>query len=47
MSEKHLSRYVVESAGRHNIRAQDTIELMRHVARGVVGKRLQYAELIA
>ena len=47
MSEKHLNRYVAEFAGRHNIREQDTVEQMRRIARGLVGKRLQYAELVA
>ncbi|MCY3887942.1 MAG: IS1595 family transposase [Chloroflexi bacterium] len=47
MSEKHLSRYVSEFAGRHNQRSLDTAEQMRSVARGLVGKRLQYRELIS
>ena len=47
MSEKHLSRYVREFSGRHNIRERDTTEQMQRIARGLVGKRLQYAELVA
>ena len=47
MSEKHLGRYVSEFAGRHNQRSLDTTEQMRSVARGLVGKRLQYRELTA
>ena len=47
MSPKHLSRYVAEFAGRHNIRDRDTIEQMAIVSRAMVGKRLPYAELIA
>ena len=45
MSEKHLDRYVCEFAGRHNARPMDTADQMRRVARGLVGKRLQYSEL--
>ena len=47
MSEKHLNRYVAEFAGRHNLREQDTIEQMSRIARGLVGKQLQYAELVS
>ena len=46
MSEKHLQRYVNEFAGRHNMREMDTIDQMRHVVAGMVGKRLMYKELI-
>ena len=47
MSEKHLGRYVKEFAGRNNIRDLDTIDQMTSLARGMVGKRLRYADLIA
>ena len=46
-SEKHLDRYVTEFAGRHNIRGRDTADQMAHVARGMAGRRLRYADLIA
>ena len=46
-SEKHLDRYVREFAGRHNIRPRDTLDMMRSVAIGMVGKRLRYRDLIA
>ena len=38
-------RYVNEFAGRHNIREMDTIDQMRHVVAGMIGKRLMYREL--
>ena len=47
ISEKHLQRYVNEFAGRHNMREMDTIEQMRHVVAGLVGKRLMYKELVS
>ena len=47
MSEKHLGRYVTEFAGRHNAREADTIDMMGQMAKGMVGKRLRYCELIA
>ena len=46
MSEKHLQRYVNEFAGRHNMREMDTIDQMRHVVAGMIGKRLMYRELV-
>ncbi len=46
MSEKHLGRYVTEFAGRHNVRELDTIEQMKSVAKGMVGKKLPYKELV-
>ena len=46
MSEKHLDRYVGEFTGRHNDRTADTIDQMAAIARGMVGKRLRYADLI-
>lgn len=47
MSEKHLGRYVNEFAGRHNVRPLDTLEQMKIITAGLVGKRLQYSELVA
>ena len=47
MSEKHLNRYVREFAGRNNIRDLDTIDQMTMLARGMVGKRLRYRDLVA
>ena len=47
MSERHLSRYVNEFSGRHNIRNMDTIDQMAYVAEHMVGKRLKYKELTA
>ena len=46
MSRKHLNRYVDEFAGRHKIRELDTINQMKNIAVGMVGKRLEYKELI-
>ena len=46
MSEKHLGRYVHEFEGRHNVRPLDTADQMTELARGSVGKRLRYEDLI-
>ena len=45
VSPKHLQRYVDEFSGRHNLRSLDTIDQMASVVRGMVGKRLRYADL--
>ena len=47
MSVKHLDRYVREFEGRHNQRRLDTLDQMRHMVRGLVGKRLTTADLSA
>ena len=47
MNPKHLGRYAGELAGRHNARPLDTVDQMAVLARGMVGKRLRYRELIA
>ena len=46
-SAKHTDRYVAEFTGRHNDRNADTIDQMAHMVKGMVGKRLRYAELVA
>lgn len=46
ISPKHLERYVTEFAGRHNVRELDTIEQMALLAKGMVGKKLPYKDLI-
>ena len=45
VSVKHLGRYVTEFSGRHNDRPSDTEAQMRHMVRGMVGKRLTYKDL--
>ncbi len=47
MSPKHLDRYVTEFAGRHNVREFDTIDQMAFLAKGMVGKKLPYKDLIS
>ena len=47
MSKKHLGRYVTEFVSRHNKRPLDTEDQMGAMAKGVDGKRLKYAALIA
>ena len=47
LSHKHLHRYVNEFAGRLNIRDMDTIDMMKALARHMIGKRLTYAQLIS
>ena len=40
MSVQHLHRYIQEFSGRHNLRDQDTLDQMRDLVAGMVGKRL-------
>ncbi|MCY4137779.1 MAG: IS1595 family transposase [Rhodobacteraceae bacterium] len=47
LSPKHLDRYIQEFATRHNLREEDTINIMEAVAKGGIGKRLTYEQLIA
>ncbi len=47
LSPKHLDRYIQEFAARHNLREEDTINIMAAVAEGGIGKRLTYEQLIA
>ncbi len=42
MSVRQLDRYVRDFSGRH-----DTIDQVRYVLRGLVGKRLRYSDLAA
>ena len=47
MSPKHLDRYVRQFAGKHNLREEDTIDIMRNVVAGLIGKCLMYNQLTA
>ena len=47
MSVKHLPRYVNEFAARHNIREHDTAVQMAFIAKGFIGKRLRYQDLVS
>ena len=47
MSEKHLSRYVTEFAGRHNDRRHGTVDQMSAMVRRMAGKRLRYRDLVS
>ena len=47
ISPKHLDRYVTEFAGRHNSRESDTLTQMGKLARGMMGRRLKYRDLVA
>ena len=47
ISKKHLHRYIYEFAGRHNIRSLDTIDQMQSVVNGMLGKRLEYKDLVS
>ena len=45
-SRKHLGRYITERCWLHNHRQLDTVDQLRLIARGMVGKRLRYSDLI-
>ena len=47
ISEKHLNRYVQQFAGKHNMRALDTLKQMQSIVAGMVGRRLRYPDLIS
>jgi len=47
LSPKHLDRYVRQFAGKHNLRKLDTLEQMRLVALGLIGKHLPRLRLVA
>ncbi|MXY08632.1 MAG: IS1595 family transposase, partial [Rhodothermaceae bacterium] len=46
LSKKHLNRYVIQFAGKHNLRGLDTIDQMVMVVRGMVGRRARLKDLI-
>lgn len=46
LGPQHLNRYAQEFAGRHNLRDQDTVDMMGAVVLGMDGKRLKYEDLI-
>ena len=47
LSPKHLDRYVQEFAAKHNLREQDTTDIMAALVLGMDGKRLTYGMLKA
>lgn len=47
LSPKHLERYVRQFAGKHNLRRLNTLDQMRVVALGLIGKRLPRLQLVA
>ena len=47
MEGKHLHRYINEFTGRLNMRALSTVDKMRKMVRGWVGKRPAYRQLVA
>ena len=46
MSPKHLDLYIQEFAARHNLREEDTMDIMASMALGMGDKRLRYQDLI-
>ena len=46
LSHKHMSRYVNEFAGRHNVRDRDTLDQMATLTAAMVGKRIEYQTLV-
>jgi len=47
VSRKHLQRYVNEFVARHNLRDLDTIDQMKRVVHGMIGRRLTYHDLVS
>ena len=46
MSPKHLDRYVREIAGRYNARNLEPLDQMELLAKGMVGKKLEWKDLV-
>ena len=46
VSAKVVGRYIREFAGRYNVRGLDTLDQMSALARGFIGRRLKYQDLI-
>lgn len=46
MSAKHLDHYVRELSGHHNARPVETIDQLKLIVQGMVGKRLRNEDLI-
>ena len=46
LSHKHMSRYVNEFTGRHNVRDRDTLDQMATLTAAMVGKRIEYQALV-
>lgn len=46
-SDSHLPRCLAEFEGRNSIRDMDMIDQMAFIARGMVGKRIKYDDLVA
>lgn len=46
MSPNHLNHYVDEYAGKHNNRESDTVAQMQTIYKGLIHKRLKYADLV-
>ena len=45
ISPKHLNKYVIEFAGKQNVREMDTLEQMNFMVFGLKDKSLQYSAL--
>ena len=46
IGKKNLHRHVTEFTGKYSIRRQNTIYQMSYIARGMVGEKLIYADLV-
>ena len=47
VSPKYLPRYLKEISGRHNSRGMDTLDQMKSLVSGMMGKRLTHRDLLA